>query len=158
MRRILIVLGLVAALTVPAWAIIGKENIVRNGTAMLLPLAPRDPRSLMQGDFMRLDYAMARTIAKQVVGHVGDGIAIVRIDKNSVATLVRIDAEGALKGHEHRLAFRKRGRSVRLSSHAFFFEEGTAKRYATARFGAFRVSEAGVAVLIALHDEDRVRL
>ena len=66
MRRILIVLGLITALTVPAWAIIGKENIVRNGTAMLLPLAPRDPRSLMQGDFMRLDYAMARTIGGEI--------------------------------------------------------------------------------------------
>ena len=36
---------------------------------MLLELAPVDPRSLIQGDYMRLDYAIARDLAGARTGH-----------------------------------------------------------------------------------------
>ncbi len=39
-----------------------KEVTIRNGRAIALQLAPRDPRSLMQGDYMRLEFAIAPEI------------------------------------------------------------------------------------------------
>ncbi|MFD0701266.1 GDYXXLXY domain-containing protein [Myroides pelagicus] len=37
-----------------------KEKIVKQGQLVLLELAPVDPRSLMQGDYMRLNYAISQ--------------------------------------------------------------------------------------------------
>ena len=39
-----------------------KEQHLSNGEVVLLELAPVDPRSLMQGDYMRLRFALAGTI------------------------------------------------------------------------------------------------
>ena len=39
--------------------IAGKEQIVRNGETVLLRIAPRDPRSLLQGDYIALRYTVA---------------------------------------------------------------------------------------------------
>lgn len=42
------------------------ENILVNGTKVILRLAPVDPRSLMQGDYMQLNYAI-RTDANSLL-------------------------------------------------------------------------------------------
>jgi uncharacterized membrane-anchored protein len=40
----------------------------------------------------------------------------------------------------------------RFSTNAYFFQEGTAEIYAPARYGEFRVSSAGDAILTRLRD------
>ena len=60
--RVLFGLGLLLALGGPTTAVLQKERLLRQGRPVLLELAPRDPRSLMQGDYMDLDYALARTL------------------------------------------------------------------------------------------------
>lgn len=132
--------------------IFGKERIVKTGQTMLLELAPRDPRSLMQGDYMALNYRMARSVAakKQVAD---DGHVVVQLDANQVATMVRIYDDAAdLQQGEYLLRYRKRGSSVRLASDAYFFEEGQWKTYAAARYGELRVNQSGDAVLVGLRD------
>jgi len=60
MRRIsswLVIAGLILVLGVANYDIWQKQQIVENGQQVLLKLRPVDPRSLMQGDFMRLRYA-----------------------------------------------------------------------------------------------------
>ena len=37
-----------------------KENMLRTGTTVVLQTVPVDPRSLFQGDYVRLDYEIAR--------------------------------------------------------------------------------------------------
>jgi len=67
----------------------------------------------------------------------------------AVATLA---ADAAAAPMELRYRIRK-GR-VWLGTNAFFFEEGTAERFRTARYGEFRVDRAsGEAVLVGLRDE-----
>jgi len=54
--------ALVAGLLVLAfvnYGIYGRERLVREGRVMVLRLAPVDPRSLMQGDYMRLRFEAA---------------------------------------------------------------------------------------------------
>lgn len=63
--------------------IAGEERIVKEGTTVLLQLAPRDPRSLLQGDYMALRYAMTSDVAAaakaanttdgQIIIELGDG-------------------------------------------------------------------------------------
>ena len=158
MRRALVVGGLILTLATSNWAIWQKERVLASGTPMLLELAPVDPRSLMQGDYMRLDYAMARSISEQK-GWPRDGLLVVAIDTSGVATFVRRHEPGVpLKADERLLRYRMRDGRVRVGSNAFYFKEGDAPRYSRARYGELRVDEQGTSVLVGLRDEHRVQL
>jgi uncharacterized membrane-anchored protein len=135
--------------------IAGKERVVREGRTVLLRLAPVDPRSLLQGDYMALRYSMAGEVASaaQAAG-VDDGTIVVALDPRGVASFVEIDRGRSFGAGEQRLAFRRRGETVRLAGDAFFFEEGQGERYRGARYGELRVAEDGTAVLVGLRGED----
>lgn len=151
-------LGVIAVATVAALAfinlqILAKERIVDQGTTMLLELAPVDPRSLMQGDFMSLRYALSREVAQATKKFDSlDGDVVVTLDQNGVAQFARIYQGARLARGERLLAFRKRGERVRLASDAWFFEEGTASTYRDARYGELRVAADGESMLVGLRD------
>jgi uncharacterized membrane-anchored protein len=143
------------------WAIVGKERVLADGETVLLELAPRDPRSLLQGDYIVLRYTLARQILAELSGDrfSRDGVAVVRLDSEGVGRFVRIDGDGAQLGPDERLVrFRKRGELLRLAGEAFFFEEGQQDLYAGARYGELRVDAGGEAVLVGVRDADRNRL
>jgi len=121
---------------------------------MLLPLAPVDPRSLIQGDYMTLRYALNRTINQTTYQQkILDGHVVVKLDFNQVAQFVRIhDNNTPLKPDEHLLQFRKRATGTRIASEAFFFQEGHANDFNHARFGEVKISDSGAAVLTGLRD------
>jgi uncharacterized membrane-anchored protein len=58
--RGVLVTWLVAFLILYNQMIFAKEDLLRSAPRILLELASRDPRSLMEGDYLRLDYAEAR--------------------------------------------------------------------------------------------------
>ncbi|MGD1984388.1 MAG: GDYXXLXY domain-containing protein, partial [Chromatiaceae bacterium] len=62
-RLFVLVAMTVAILVFVNLQIMQKEDIIENGETLLLRLAPQDPRSLLQGDYMALRYAMTRDIA-----------------------------------------------------------------------------------------------
>jgi len=140
--------------------ILGKEAILADGERMLLRLAPRDPRSLMQGDYMVLRYGLAGDIAGRLASTPSvSGQAVVRLDEQRVAHFVRLhDAAQPLGESERLLYFRKRGNRVRLAGNAFFFQEGDQGLYRGARYGELRVDQAGHAVLTGLRGEKFERL
>ena len=152
--------GLGLVLGAVNFAIVDKERLLRNGATMLVELAPVDPRSLIQGDYMRLDYAMTRRT--EVGGGYGwprNGRVVVTLDEHGVAQFERRYEGGPLAPGEHLLQYRIRGgRRMRIGSDAFFFEEGTASRYTTARYGELRVDENGESVLVGLRDAELTRL
>ncbi|MBS0976300.1 GDYXXLXY domain-containing protein, partial [Serratia rubidaea] len=55
-----------AALLLVNLSIYQKEQQLRQGRVAILQLAPVDPRSLMQGDYMALDYALAAPLRTQM--------------------------------------------------------------------------------------------
>lgn len=129
----------------------GKERIVRDGATVLLRLAPVDPRSLLQGDYMALRYAMEHDVAEAAAqAGVEDGAVVIALDAEGVAQFRRIHEGGATAKDEALLRFRKRGGSVRLASDAWFFEEGTAREFSGARYGELRVAQDGEAVLVGV--------
>jgi len=136
--------------------IIDKEKIITHGDAILLELAPRDPRSLLQGDFMALRYKLAADILRRL-SHISStsGRVVIVLDENWVATFRRMDSPGqALAENEKRLFFRKRGRAVRVASDAYFFQEGHGKFYRNAHYGELRVNADGESVLVGLRDHE----
>ncbi len=152
--RALIVVGLVLSLALPAWEVVKKERLLASGDTLLLELAPVDPRSLLQGDYMRLDYAIARRVPNGATWP-RDGALVVRVAEGGVAEFVRRDEGGPLAGGERRLTYRIRQGRLRGGTDAFHFQEGTGEVFEAARYGEMRVAADGTAVLVALRDADR---
>lgn len=150
-RKALILPGLALALALPGYAVMQKERLLASGETVLLELAPVDPRSLIQGDYMRLNYALTRAIEAQA-GWPRDGAIVVRVDDRRVATFVRRADGSALENGELLLRYRKRDRRVRVATDAFYFQEGDASRYARARFGELKVDSDGNSVLVGMRD------
>jgi uncharacterized membrane-anchored protein len=146
----------VVVLAVVNLQVAGKERLVRDGTTVLLQLAPADPRSLMQGDYMALRYRMADSVAG--AAGIRDGRIVIELDENQEAEFIAIHDGQPPAANRHLLQFRKRGDAVRLASDAYFFEEGEGSTFRTASFGELKVSADGDAVLIGLRDADHRRL
>ena len=150
--RALIVLGALLVLVALNLAIVGREHIKRSGEIVYLPLAPVDPRSLIQGDYMALRFAIVRDIesrgekAASVAREGATAFAPVTLDDQRIASLASDTTPAPLK-----LRYRIRDGHVWLGTNAFFFEEGSTDRYAGARYGEFRVDrDSGEAVLVGL--------
>lgn len=140
------------ALGVPYALAAHREQIARTGTPVLLELAPADPRSLMQGDYMTLRYAEVQRF--RVAEETADGNVVVELDHRGVGRFVRFDDGAALADGQLRLRYRKRRWNVRIGAESFFFEEGQGARYQSARFGELRVSPSGEVVLVGLRDAE----
>ena len=61
--RAALALSIALVLGLAAWSVLGFETLLRQGRTVYLELAPVDPRSLMQGDYMALSYQLEREIA-----------------------------------------------------------------------------------------------
>ena len=158
-RLFVLFLMTVVILVIVNSQIVIKEDIIENGETLLLRLAPQDPRSLLQGDYMALRYAMADEVLHAAqAAEVTDGHVVVALAEKGEASFVDLFEGQAVAENQHLLRFRRRGDSVRLASDAYFFEEGEWETYAAARFGELRVSEEGDAVLVGLCDREGNRL
>lgn len=177
-RAVLIVLGLLAALTAANHAILGHERTLREGRVLLLELAPVDPRSLMQGDYMALRFAAAEPIERALhpsTGTAGDlreldrwggkcgldgcdtAYAVFAVDRDGVGRFVRVqDMAQPLGAGQIAVRFRERNpEGIRIASNAWFFPEGQGARYEPARYGELRVAADGTALLSGLRDAKR---
>lgn len=133
--------------------VIHKELILRAGTPVFLKLAPADPRSLIQGDYMRLAYEITRgPLAAEAMRENRRGAIVIRLDSRGVGQFVRIHHGEPLGENELLLRYKRRG-TVSLGAESFFFQEGHAKYYERARYGELRVAPSGHSVLVGLRGE-----
>jgi uncharacterized membrane-anchored protein len=159
-RAVVFWIATAAIFLVVNWQIAAKEALLREGRTVLLHLAPRDPRSLIQGDYMQLRYDLAvdPAVTRAVEG-LSDGALVVTLDERGVASFARLHAGEPLAPGEALVRFRNRGNGgnggeVRLGAESFLFQEGKAELYETARYGELKVDAAGNAVLAGLRDEE----
>lgn len=170
MRRNLVLASMIIILAGINWSIAGKEKHLATGHIVYLDLAPVDPRSLMQGDYMALRFRMGDQVYQalpkteeykrwrhNVEG--GDGYAIVEQDDRGIAQFKRLHSEGELLAkNELRLRYRVRNGAVKFATNAFFFEEGQGEVYELAQYGQFRVNDAGELLLAGMFDKDLIKL
>jgi uncharacterized membrane-anchored protein len=156
MRRLVALLAGLAILAAVNYGVHQREQLLATGRVVLLELAPVDPRSLMQGDYMALRFAAA----VEAFGNgptetrTADGHLVLRLDEHGVGRFARFDDGAALAPDEVRMRYRVRAGRPKFGTNAFFFEEGTADRYAQAQYGELRVDAAGEAILTGLRDRD----
>ena len=156
MRRLIALLAGLAILVAVNYGIHQREQLLASGRVVLLELAPVDPRSLMQGDYMALRFAAAVAAfgGRRTETQTADGHLVLRLDGRGVGEFARFDDGSSLAADEVRMRYRVRAGRPKFGTNAFFFEEGTADRYAQAQYGELRVDAAGEAILTGLRDRD----
>ncbi|MEQ8673214.1 MAG: GDYXXLXY domain-containing protein [Aggregatilineales bacterium] len=131
--------------------ILREELLRRTGERVLLELAPRDPRSLIQGDYMVLNYAIARPLQSNY--GLTSGRIVLALDDRAVGSVVRFYENGdTLAPNEVTLRYRRTNDGISFGVEEFFFQEGDAERYARAAYAELRVDPRGRASLIGLMD------
>ncbi len=157
-----IVVGWLLSIGLAVAGIVGKERLIANGDVVYLRLAPVDPRSLMQGDYMALNFAIANDVR---VAHgtertrlAREEVIVIRRDARNEGHFVRIHQGEPLADGERLLRVQNApsrwgGNAVKVSTDAWFFQEGQGNRYARAKFGEFRVDASGQALLVDMRDE-----
>ncbi len=163
MRRALIWLGAVYVFGCFYVMIEQKESLRRNGLTIYLALAPVDPRSPLQGDYMALTYDVTNAVAKiqsdnQAVDLPTHGTLVVALDDKSVGHFVRIFKGSALAPGEHLLKYYRPHWDFTIGAENYFIPEGSGEAFAKAAYGELKVSPDGTPILIALCDKDRQRI
>jgi len=158
MRKVLAVVAGLAVLGAANWVIHAREKQLAEGAVVLLELAPLDPRSLMQGDYMALRFRIENEFSGGARARKADGRIVVRPDARGVAAYVRLDGGEPLAAGEMRMRYRVRDGKVKFATNAYFFQEGTARVYERARYGEFRASPGGDLLLTHLRSEKLERL
>jgi uncharacterized membrane-anchored protein len=144
-----------AILAVANYSIHSRERLLTDGRIAYLELAPVDPRSLMQGDYMALRFKAADDAFRGKHTPASDGYLVLRPDPRGVATFVRFDEGAVLGSEEFRMRYRVRNDRMKFGTNAYFFQEGHASRFSTARYGEFRVDPAsGEAILTNLRGRE----
>jgi uncharacterized membrane-anchored protein len=151
-KWIIILVNLIVLLGWFTNSIMQKETILSQGDLVLLKLAPVDPRSLMQGDYMSLDYAIAQdfdyidSIPKR-------GYIVVRLDSQNIAQKVRLQTERSpLNEGEHLIEYTRAIWSLNIGHESYFFEEGQAEKFDSAEYGGLKIDDKGNSILIGLYN------
>src|SRR5260221_9441573 len=109
MRKALVLLAGIAILVAVNWSIHAREQLLADGRVVLLELAPVDPRSLMQGDYMALRFKVANdAFGRAPAKDVTDGRIVLAVDERSVGTFARLDDGTRLADGEARIRYRIR--------------------------------------------------
>ena len=155
-KNMLIIANLIALIGYFNWSILAKEKIIDQGDLVLLALAPVDPRSLMQGDYMRLSYVINEVpdnlkVAKR-------GFCILKKNDKGFAERIRFQKElGKLKSDEIAIKYFSESNQyftrIHVGAESYFFEEGSAKRFENAKYGGLRIDKNGNSVLVGMYDE-----
>ncbi|MBQ3634858.1 MAG: GDYXXLXY domain-containing protein [Bacteroidales bacterium] len=144
--------NMVLVLGLFVYSVVQKERILASSMEILMELAPRDPRSIMQGDYMRLNYRISNEISIDEYHK----YVVVRVDTGNVAVFVRQQDDEAVG--EGEILLRRTGESKRgegFGADNYFFQEGTGRRFEAAKYGLLRVDEEGKCILVGLCDGEK---
>jgi uncharacterized membrane-anchored protein len=169
MARIIALVTLVIVLGLVNWSIAKKERHLAEGKIVYLELAPVDPRSLMQGDYMALNFGIARAVYNALPKtkeykswrhniDAADGYVVVKLDERDIATFKSIYSDQPLADNEILMRYRVRNGAVKFATNAYFFQEGTGNNFQLARYGQFRVDDEGELLLVEMYDKDLNKL
>lgn len=150
----IIILNLLLALVYINHSVTKKEKLLKEGRLVLLELAPVDPRSLMQGDYMALRYKISSNIPADSLKK--RGYCVVTLDARDIVKDVRYQSEiTPTRSNEYPIAYTRSNRwNINIGAESFFFQEGKAKKYEKAKYGGLKIDKNGNSLLIGLYDEN----
>ena len=141
-----------------------KEQTIKEGQLVLLELAPVDPRSLIQGDYMQLNYAINEQLRQTTIDRDAiqkRGYIMLALDSQQRGSFRRISTTLPNETTDTLFAvkyFNWDGFNLSVGAESYFFQEGKDTLYAKAKYGGLRVDSKGNSVLIGLYDQDLKRI
>lgn len=169
--------GLALVIAVTTWSVARKEWLLTHGQELILALAPVDPRSLMQGDYMALRFEVGEQVGRLVQMQnkaFQDRELLVYMQPQGQEPALLLGLENPSTGqfwqwdtlsqtwltgsdilktepNSYPLRFiYTSGSWLPNGVDAWFFPEGEAYRYEQARYGIFKVNRHADALLEAL--------
>ncbi len=157
-KWIIILLNLVLLLIYFNHSVAKKEELLKDGQLVLLELAPVDPRSLMQGDYMALRYKISEDISTENIPK--RGYCVVQLDSSGIADKIRFQKDVTpLNEGEHLIEYTYPSkRNVNIGAESYFFQEGQAKKYEKAKYGGVKIDKDGNSLLIGLYDQQQKKI
>lgn len=152
-KWIIILLNLVLLLIYFNHSLAKKEELLKGGQLVLLELAPVDPRSLMQGDYMALRYKISENIDFDNIPK--RGYCVVMLDQSGKAERVRFQKGlTPLNKGEYLIEYTAPDEwNISIGAESFFFQEGQAEKYEKAKYGGVKIDKDGNSLLVGLYDE-----
>ncbi|MDP2716310.1 GDYXXLXY domain-containing protein [Rheinheimera sp.] len=150
-HRLAIAAAVLLVLATAGAAIAQFEHTLKTGRVVNIALAPLDPRSIMQGDYMALAYAIDRELPEDAAQY---KYAWLSVDARQLASLHSLSNSLPQQPQLVAVLLRRRDGIFSVGPNAFFFAEGTGALYEQAPYGQFRVDAGGKALLVSLLDEN----
>jgi len=146
-------LGLIIVLAF-VFAITTKEAIINDGQVVYLRLAPVDPRSIMQGDYMRLRYEIADSAQDAMSKPINKtGYLVLDIDDKNVANFAGENNKATILDSQILFKYQVNSNRIALAPDSFLFQQGLRELYSVAEYGIFRVT-GDEHLLVGLADSD----
>ncbi len=153
-----VILGNLIALLV--WfnhSILEKEAILSDGKLVLLELAPVDPRSLIQGDYMDLSYAISQI--EDIESIPNHGFCILKSNEKGIAEKIRIQTNlNPIDENEFAIKYHSNGWRINIGAESYFFQEGKSEKFENAKYGGLRIDDNGNSILVGLYDENQHKI
>jgi len=144
------------------YAIWNNEKILQEGETIFLELVPVDPRSLMQGDYMRLAFAIEREISKEKdktkQSQSKSGRLIIQTNDQGIAHYIDVYQDQPLKQSQKTIRYTKSNRwnrRINIQPRSYFFQEGHRSIYQNAKYGVFKYKGPHSYLLFALADKNQ---
>lgn len=158
---VLIAAGVVALALVNGF-IWQKERLIAEGRRVFVPLAPVDPRSLVQGDYMRLSYDLPGVDWRRRSDAEGQSLlwgarprVAAVLDARGVVTSSRmLGPDEPLPPGAQLIELTPKSGGWTFVADAWFFREGEMTRWQIAKYGEFRVTPDGRALLVRVVGDD----
>jgi uncharacterized membrane-anchored protein len=140
-----------------------KQALLQNGQSVYLALAPVDPRSFMQGDYMALNYDLMNKLNHDGLENPAtkipdSGVIVIKVDDRGVGAFVRYDNGSPLATGEHLLKYHHDGWRAVIGAESYFIPEGSGSEFDHAVYGELKVEPDGTPLIVALCDKDLHRL
>ena len=146
-KKILLIINIVILFVVTGFSANKEEGYKKSNSYFYLELAPVDPRSLLQGDYMTLNYDITDKAQEIIFNGIYDskdennkfldmrkGYIVVSLDENKVAKFVKLSKEKTDEKDLLFIAFKSDGFNVNINANSYLFQEGTGDKYEDARY------------------------
>jgi len=157
-KKILLIINIVILFVLTGFSANKEESYKKLDSYFYLELAPVDPRSLLQGDYMTLNYDITDKVRDFIynnrtymydeeneneseekkelrkLANSKKAYIAVHLDKNKVAKFVKITKEITDEKDLLFIAYKTNGFDVNINANSYLFQEGTGDKYENARY------------------------
>lgn len=157
MKKIFVVLNLLLLMIVFGYSVIKEEKNLKKAT-FYIKTVPVDPRSLIQGDYVVLNYDIAES-ARMEIGNIRKGYIRIKINDLKIAEFIRIDEEYLPpSNNEISIQFQKNGSNIDIGVNSYLFQEGTGNKFQKAQYAEVIELKNGKLRLKNLLDKDFIKI